>query len=388
MRQLIPNGRCRPGTRNVLFILGACCLMGLATGDSAGPVLKLEKDSSGSSFTLSFEGEADRYYEIWSRDSLDPDAPWHLAEMVLGRDGLQTWTDGQADTVSERYYRIINRSVDEPADADGDGFDDVYELSNTGNGFNPLTANPVTVSAVTASSTEIAAGAVETAPHQTLVTLQVSPPGTYPVAVWLEGGDGFGVGTAQHFAGGAFRRSGAATISGDGHTFAAGGDTPSEEAIRVMTNADGRAELVLTSSNEIGEQCTVHARAGTGIAVGGAQANSPPIVFAKGDLRVTFPGTLVAGAPAGALVSRTFKGQPLEGHDIVFFVRRIRVAGLIEVIDEDAPGVFDRYASIDPSERRVLTDADGNAAASVMIGDDGGLEFVEVSAQDLQVFGD
>ncbi|MFT5109410.1 MAG: hypothetical protein ACI8XO_000274 [Verrucomicrobiales bacterium] len=354
----------------------------------AGQLIGLRKSSDGTNVTVEFQSIPESLVEVWMSDSLDE---WRLVGIVLGTGESVNWIDPEASEVDERYYRVVQKPYTEPgvtdADTDGDGFTDIYELTHLNSGLDPLTTNQV--SSISAASIAIAAGGFETAPHQTEVTIQVSPPGAYPIAVWLEGGDGYGSGVSTHFVGGSHPQTGPAKItSGDGQTFLAAAPHPSAAAIIVTPDALGKAVLVLTSSNEIGEHCTVHARAGPSSAIEGSQAQSPAIAFEKGRLDVAFPRNLVRGRYATAVLTRSYNGQPLTDHQVVFFVQRVRVNGEYIEVDPDNPRALDPYASVVPSQALQSTNPSGVALAEVFVENVVGLESVEVKAQDLEVFGE
>ncbi|MDD4736420.1 MAG: hypothetical protein PHP44_10000, partial [Kiritimatiellae bacterium] len=104
--------------------------------DDAGLVARsapagLHLDSSvdaDNAFCLRWTGGADRYYQVWASEKLD--GTWTLIRgMKLGTGSPQLWRDDAAlSDYTNLFYRIVERSVDDPADMDGDGLDDVAEL--------------------------------------------------------------------------------------------------------------------------------------------------------------------------------------------------------------------------------------------------------------------
>jgi hypothetical protein len=359
----------------------------LITQSSAEQVqLTLQKTSQTSSVKLNFEAKPASYRLIYRSTDL---VHWELVDMTFEKTGAQTWTDPDQSTQKQCFYRIEDRPFNTPSDMDADGFDDVFEHSRKASGFSPMVANPnlVTVSAVTPTTTAVAAGALDSAPHQTEVTIQVTPPGSYPVMVWLQGGGGYGTGTTSHFTGAPINQSGPARISASGTTFAAGSDAaPSQRAMVVTTDASGRAVAVLTSSNLIGEQCTVCARAGNVPGEAAFQAQSAPVTFEQGTMSLAFPQSLTSGGDVTATASLTYKGQPLPGHDIALYVNRVRTSGVETVFTAANPAGLTTFAAVRSGDVRQFSSATGQNVASVYIAPNDSLEFVEVNVVDLQIF--
>jgi hypothetical protein len=338
-------------------------------------ILNWRQSGLGSGLELVFMSKSASYYEV--RTTRDINGAWHNAAMILGLDGEQTWSDTEAAGDGARYYRLVARLRSEAADADNDGLDDVFELTHSG--MNPLVRDASVAVSIRAANESIAAGAMPTAVHQTEVVLQVIPPGPYRVSVWLEGGDGY--------AGGGPATEGPAKLEGGGAVFLAGGVNASRQPIVITTDTNGRATFRLTSSNEVNEQATVHARLGTHTDFGGSHALSAPITFELGTVEVEFPRFLARDAYASAVVHRKLNGAPIPGHETEIYVRRVRVNSEEFVVDANQADDLAAYALIDPDKRRQRTDQNGQARAAVFIRDVEGLGYVEIKAVDLQVFG-
>lgn len=234
--------------------------------------------------------------------------------------------------------------------------------------------------------TEIAAGALNSAPHQTYITVHVTPAVSASVAVWLVDGDGFKTGSPETYSGHSLIVEGPAKIEGSGLTFISGGSTPSSAAIVVNTDSDGDAVLTLTSSNEINETCKVHAKANTVPPTMTGSEASCIVKFLQGDQTITLPDYLPANTEITAIVKRSLGGVALPGHDTVFYVSSVKVNGTTILFNYTSPTALDVYAKVVSGDERKPTDSSGEAKAHVKIMDVSGLENVEVSSRDLQTF--
>ena len=241
--------------------------------------------------------------------------------------------------------------------------------------------DPLTVVSVTAAETSIAAGAIPSPPHQTQVVAQLSEPVSAPIAVWLSGGRGHGVGAAS-FMGHSLKLEGPARIGHGKKEFVAG----TKRAAMFEADDSGKLMLTLTSSNKIGDTCVVYARAGRSTVAKGHDALSPRVVFGKGEQTVDLPDFLVPSTEVKTTVTRTHKGKPLAGHDTVVYVKSVTVNGKEIAFDWRTPLRLNQYAEIPLNEVRQRTDAKGRVVATVKIKDAPGLESVDVESRDLQVF--
>jgi hypothetical protein len=361
------------GTFKLALLIPVFAALGASTDEIR--ILSLRQSGLGSGLELVFVSNSANYYEVQTATEINGE--WRSTAMILGVDGEQTWIDKDARGGGVRYYRLVGRLQSESADTDNDGLDDLFELTHPG--MNPLGRDASVVASIRAASESIAAGAMPTAVHQTEVLLQVIPPGPYRVSVWLEGGDGY--------AGGGAATEGPAKLEGGGTVFLAGGVNASKQPIVITTDTKGGATLRLTSSNEVNEQATVHARLGTHARFGESHARSAPITFELGTLEVEFPRFLTRDAYASAVVRRTFKGVPIPGHETEVYVRRVQVNSRDFTADREHSDDLASYAVIDPSQKRQRTDENGRATAPILIRDVEGLGYVEVKAVDLQVFG-
>jgi hypothetical protein len=357
--------------RLILLILGVAVL-DAAAGEIR--ILNSRMRAGGSGMDLVFTSNSANYYEVWTANEISGE--WRLTAMILGADGQQTWSDDLAGLVGARYYRLVARSRTEPADADNDGLDDIFELTHAG--MNPLARDRLLAVSVTAAQQSIAAGALPTKVHQTEVVVHVTPPSSYRLSVWLEGGDGY--------TDGGISTEGPAKLETGHASFIAGGTNASQRPMIVTTDANGRAVLLLTSSNEINEQSRVHARLGTQSGFAVSDATSAPVTFELGTLEVTFPRYLARDAYSSAVVNRTLNGVPIPGHETEVYVRRVQVNSQDITADRDHTDDLASYAAIQPAQRRQRTDENGRVTAPVLIRDVEGLGYVEVKAVDLQVF--
>ena len=78
---------------------------------------------------LAFNGLTSSYYQIQARASLST-GDWIKTDLRLGSGGVQSWTGLQAVAVNAAmYYRVKCISLSAPEDTDGDGMDDVCEMT-------------------------------------------------------------------------------------------------------------------------------------------------------------------------------------------------------------------------------------------------------------------
>ena len=286
---------------------------------------------------VNIQSNPDTIYKILCSENLED---WHLVSIMSGTGQRIDWTDLETDGVNQKFYTVeqINKDVAVEMDFDGDGFDDVYELNHIASGMDPMVPNTVQATSVSVLKTAIASGARQSDSYQTEVIVRVSPAMACPVRVWLEGGDGFGTGSVEHFNGGWRNQYGPAQIAWNGQVLSAGVPVSGEQAIEVMTDANGEARLTLTSSNEINEMCIVHARAGT-LHRDGSQAQSEAVRFEPGELQLALlPNSIwLGGSEVQAAVTLSYDGQPLVGHEVVIFVNQLHISGAVQVFDPDNP---------------------------------------------------
>jgi methylaspartate ammonia-lyase len=80
---------------------------------------------------LEYPSLTSEYHMVRYTDSLTN--AWGLTGLLMGVEGVLVWRDAEApDARRSLFYRILSRSLDDPADSDGDGIDDVYELRHPG----------------------------------------------------------------------------------------------------------------------------------------------------------------------------------------------------------------------------------------------------------------
>ncbi|MCX8495112.1 MAG: hypothetical protein ORN51_02900 [Akkermansiaceae bacterium] len=345
-------------------------------------------ETGGDSVKLHFETDPTVYYEVWKSQSL---IEWQLAKIVLGTGQEHILSEMRSQEQSKCYYKLASRLVSEHSDADGDGFDDVYELKH---GMDPLVASALHVTKITVAKSQIAAGALATAPHQTKVVIQVVPPGPTPVIVWLDGGTGSSAASSSD--GNIHPISPAKLCDPVTSPVAEAGGPSAAQPLLMNASATGEVILTLTSSNVVGDHCTVRAQAGTMPATGPGQAgtvraaepvqaSSPEVSFEAGTMTMDFPAVLTPGTSVPVVVTRSFNGEPLAGHETLIYVNRAQVDGKSLVAAGQLSSQLDPYALVDATQQRQTTDASGLASANVLINDPGGLGSVEMKACDLQV---
>jgi hypothetical protein len=105
----------------------------LAGSLSGGEMRILPRLVGTNAFTLTFDCATDAYYQILAAGSLES-GEWAVTNMGLGSLSQASWTGGFQQ--ASRYFHARAAPRSSPRDEDGDGLDDVFELSHPG--FNPL----------------------------------------------------------------------------------------------------------------------------------------------------------------------------------------------------------------------------------------------------------
>lgn len=365
--------------RTVLFACFAIASTFIVLGQS----IRLHKDN-GVVVNVNDQSNPDAIYKVLCSENL---VDWRLAKIKLGTGEPIDWTDPETNGVNQRFYKIeqMGQSEASAMDFDNDGFDDVYELNHADSGMDPMVANHAfAVSSVSVAETAIAAGALQSALHQTTITIQLSPKEARPVLVWLRGGVGVDDPSRQI--------DGFATVTSpsqfDSQIPEAGVENRSQAPIKVMTDAAGSAVLTLTSSNKIDETCEVYAQVGTIRSDDVSQAKSEAVRFEQGVLQVNLPGQLMGGQKSKAIIKRTDNaGRPLVDHPIVIFVRRVLISGIEYHFDPANPSNLSDYVTVlGDGLVQKETDENGEVAFDLLIADTEGLTFIEIEAQDSQVF--
>ena len=107
----------------------------LLTALLSGAEMRIEPRLIGSNMVvLTFDCSTDAYYQIISAGSLESNQ-WVVADMGLNSLSSQSWTGQVSESL--RYFRVRAVSRAKPRDEDGDGVNDVLELSRP-DFFNPL----------------------------------------------------------------------------------------------------------------------------------------------------------------------------------------------------------------------------------------------------------
>lgn len=118
---------CRPTL--ALFFLSLLVAVSMSVGDMR--IFPRVIDTN--MVSLTFDCETDAYYQIMAAGSLKSNE-WVIPCMGLGSLFQVSWTSSFPQTV--RYFRVRAIPQAAPRDEDGDGVDDVFELSHSG--FDPL----------------------------------------------------------------------------------------------------------------------------------------------------------------------------------------------------------------------------------------------------------
>lgn len=115
---------------SILALLLLLCA-GLAAGVAAQelPPSAVFVDATGR-VRVQVPSSPDHYYRLYVRDDLDAGPEWAVS-MALGQAGTTTLSESLS-AYPAAHYRVVQQSIAEPGDLDGDGIDDLTELANLG----------------------------------------------------------------------------------------------------------------------------------------------------------------------------------------------------------------------------------------------------------------
>jgi hypothetical protein len=112
-----------------LGVAGAFLMVPNPVSQATNLWISLQMDSQ-MALQLEFPSLTSDYHLVSFTDSLT-NVSWGLTSLLMGVEGTLVWRDEDvADQQEQLFYRILSRSVNDPADSDGDGIDDVFELRN------------------------------------------------------------------------------------------------------------------------------------------------------------------------------------------------------------------------------------------------------------------
>ncbi len=256
----------------------------------------------------------------------------------------------------------------------------VYVMIATAPGMGYDTASgTVTVEAakleLAVDKSEIAAGGVNSAPHQTGFTVSVTPAEVVSVTISMQGGVG------QEYAEDGevyIERRDASVALSTGEVLPPGGQ------VTVQTSTAGTITGTLTSSNLAAGTCTLGAQATID---GETFSDSKAVTFVFGEQTLDIPDVLPPEFTAE--VTRTFGGDALDRHKQVVYIREVVVNGETRVLEPSKPSGAARaeqnkYALITPPGG--ITGTDGRATVRVRLKDVEGLETVRMRTRDITVF--
>jgi hypothetical protein len=252
---------------------------------------------------------------------------------------------------------------------------DLQAMAGPGSATQNVTVAVLEVLSLIANSTTIAAGAMNSTPHQTTLEATINPPvGNITLNFSLTGGTGYTGNTTK------FDQQvnwyGPAKLQAGNQSYVAG---ETQNPIGVQTDAQGKATVTLTSSNKINENCTVKAEFG-------ASSKTTNVTFGMPTVTVEFGGPIALGINQSINVNVTFNGQPLQGHDVFTYVRNVKADDTWLIYDwlvdaawlADAEGtkaLMDPYGEVIQGARQT-TPQNGNITATLQVKS---LDFDEMS---------
>ena len=253
----------------------------------------------------------------------------------------------------------------------------------TGVGFDEETVQvDVYTVEVRADKTELAAGAIDTEPHRTVITVEVTPGDPWVQVDLSIVGGGLGY-TGEEGAGESYVNwHGPAKLDFGGGRWLPAGDPP----MSGTTDETGSFTVNLISSNMIEDSCAVYAQCGD------EDDTTPTITFKEGTTE--FPAVdFFLGGTFEKTVTRLGCGdEPLDGHLMVIHVASVTVAGAkIEPSDDewrnDFEGCKHRLAPYaEPCiPYRLATGTDGKARVSISVADNEDIEGLETRCLDLSI---
>lgn len=123
------------GLKTVAFLLVLSAAMVVASN-----AFEVGVQHNSTNVQMIFPPATNDYYRAYSATGLM--GSWHLTNMLLGAASSQNVNLVILPTQTNGFLRISRISKDDAGDGDGDGLDDVYEL--TTDGFDPLFAADAT----------------------------------------------------------------------------------------------------------------------------------------------------------------------------------------------------------------------------------------------------
>ena len=259
-------------------------------------------------------------------------------------------------TVGCEVVRIDQQTGEETTLATGVGFDeetvqvDVYTVT------------------VTAGRTELAAGAVDTEPHRTTITVEVSPgdPGIQVDLTIVDGGAGYTGEVGENPYRTTWHGPAKLTLGPYWHT-------PGQPPVNGTTDENGQFTATLISSNQINDSCKVHAQCDE------EEDDTATINFTFGDVTLSGPQCFFLGDNEQIATREASDGTPLSWHDLLIFVRGVKVNGAwIEPTQSEWESDFagskarvDPYAEAAnaqvPSVLHGMTNDDGQFTATITL---------------------
>ncbi len=293
----------------------------------------------------------------------------------------ETWTRGSFPTVGTKTIRCRVEATLILIDPETGQESVVTTASDTGEATVEVFLYQVEVEV---AKTTLAAGAINSDPHSTAVTVTVTPHDA-GVGVDLsivggglgfEGTEGTGENTRRWW--------GPAYIYIDWYCHNAGDAEP----LGWGTDDNGIITATLVSSNKIGDSCAVRAY----IASHDQAGVSPTVSFEVGTAELTVPDYFLPGGNQVTVTRTASNDEPLSGHTLFTYVNTVKVDGEWiefsqsewETNPSDCTAALAPYASI-TSGGETATDSNGKTTPTVTVTNDEGVERVKVQSLDVTV---
>ncbi len=340
--------------------------------DKDGNQIEAPMEEEDVKWTIEFSGEARIYYDGKYRGSsftTDPDkhgSPGSITFALALPEGSESYNPG------EYKLTVSVNNPDNANDPDPDNPDDPTPKKShkyTGSDTDWVIMKDVTL---TADRHDIAAGAIDSAAHQTNITVDVEPVRAgIPVRLTVAGGRSHEEGNSAKL-----------QVGKNGPVAYGPGGT-----LEATTDKNGEITATVTSSDVYRGQCTIKAECGN---------EEEEIEFNWDDVSeegewVSEPNYIVPGGVSTQTLTlkhhRGGEAPPLNGHEIRFFVEEVQYRdenGKLQTIRNTAedphPDKISGWASFPDTPS--VTNADGEVSVDLQISDRDNLVMISMAAYD------